>query len=397
MKHTAVATRSRTIVFHSLLFLGSVSVLWCEANSALAQQWTTNGSNINNTNTGNVGIGTTTPAAKLDVTTNAGANLRLNATGSNWAALKFTKGSANWQLETNGDKFFITDLNIVKRALAIAPSTGYIGIGTENPAARLHIGSSTASETIGAIFELPPNPVSNLPLIQWQGGNDYGKWRNYINHAEKGFILTYNMPYNYQTNDFDARDVETGADNSAYLWYDGLEGAYNFWTMGFGASMVGQHKANLNEGGRFFLRQGSSGFDENGQGVVPTIFEVISPTNADAVYQMVAGNGQNNGTGVAFIASGNNNNLAPNLLSIVGYNPGYAAPCPACPGAPDPQFVKTLMTMHTDTGNIAAATGDVAISTQSKGLILKATDGPNCYRLTVNNSGTLATAPVTCQ
>src|SRR5215475_2329106 len=30
-------------------------------------QWTTNGNNINNTNTGNVGIGTTTPAQKLDV------------------------------------------------------------------------------------------------------------------------------------------------------------------------------------------------------------------------------------------------------------------------------------------------------------------------------------------
>src|ERR1043165_5848806 len=30
-------------------------------------QWTTNGNNINNTNTGNVGVGTTTPAQKLDV------------------------------------------------------------------------------------------------------------------------------------------------------------------------------------------------------------------------------------------------------------------------------------------------------------------------------------------
>ena len=30
-------------------------------------QWTTNGTNINNTNSGNVGVGTTTPAQKLDV------------------------------------------------------------------------------------------------------------------------------------------------------------------------------------------------------------------------------------------------------------------------------------------------------------------------------------------
>lgn len=40
--------------------------------------------------------------------------------------------------------------------------------------------------------------------------------------------------------------------------------------------------------------------------------------------------------------------------------------------------------------------GDINISTQSRGLILKATDGATCYRLTVNNAGTLATASITC-
>lgn len=34
-------------------------------------QWATNGTNINNTNTGNVGVGTTTPAAKVAVATNS--------------------------------------------------------------------------------------------------------------------------------------------------------------------------------------------------------------------------------------------------------------------------------------------------------------------------------------
>lgn len=38
----------------------------CASQSAMSQ-WTTNGANINTTNTGNVGIGTTTPAYKLDV------------------------------------------------------------------------------------------------------------------------------------------------------------------------------------------------------------------------------------------------------------------------------------------------------------------------------------------
>ena len=40
--------------------------------------------------------------------------------------------------------------------------------------------------------------------------------------------------------------------------------------------------------------------------------------------------------------------------------------------------------------------GDAAITTQGNGMILKATDGASCYRVTVNNAGTLATASVTC-
>lgn len=43
------------------------AVLALNTNSMSAAQWTSNGNNINNTNSGNVGIGTTTPAYKLDV------------------------------------------------------------------------------------------------------------------------------------------------------------------------------------------------------------------------------------------------------------------------------------------------------------------------------------------
>ncbi|HEY3135437.1 MAG TPA: hypothetical protein VGL29_05245 [Blastocatellia bacterium] len=61
----------------------------------------------------------------------------------------------------------------------------------------------------------------------------------------------------------------------------------------------------------------------------------------------------------------------------------------------------------TNTGNVGIGTmsvnaklqvngGDAAIATQGNGLILKATDGPNCFRLTVNNAGALSTTPITC-
>jgi hypothetical protein len=42
------------------------------------------------------------------------------------------------------------------------------------------------------------------------------------------------------------------------------------------------------------------------------------------------------------------------------------------------------------------ATGNVYIETQGTGIILKATDGANCFLVTVNNAGTLATASIPC-
>jgi len=323
----------------------------------------------------------TNDANSLTLRTSNAPRLTIDTSGS--VGIGTTSPTPGYKLDVNGPVLLRSQTNI----------SGNLGLGNPSPVARLHIGSSTGSEAIGAIFELPPNPMTSFPLIQWQGGGSgYGNWRNYINHLEKGFLLTYNMAYDYASNQFGDRDVLT--QNTAFLWYDGLEGAYNFWLMGFGASMVGQPTSNVDEGGNFSLRQGGNGlpgWDNAQQGVVPTIFQVKSPSNADAVYQLVAARGA---TGVAFVASGDS--AAPNRLSILGYNPGSFAPCTTCTNPPPPEAVKTVMTMHTDTGDITAPTGDLAISAQSKGLILKATDGPNCYRVTVNNAGTLSTASVSC-
>ena len=45
---------------------------------------------------------------------------------------------------------------------------------------------------------------------------------------------------------------------------------------------------------------------------------------------------------------------------------------------------------------LQVAGGDAAVTTQGKGLILRATDGPNCFRITVNNAGALSAAAVPC-
>lgn len=45
---------------------------------------------------------------------------------------------------------------------------------------------------------------------------------------------------------------------------------------------------------------------------------------------------------------------------------------------------------------LQVTSGDVYVETQGKGIILKATDGPGCFRVTVNSAGTLAATSITC-
>jgi hypothetical protein len=50
----------------------------------------------------------------------------------------------------------------------------------------------------------------------------------------------------------------------------------------------------------------------------------------------------------------------------------------------------------TPNAKLQVTSGDVYVQTQGKGIILRATDGANCYRVTVNNAGTMSTALVSC-
>ncbi|MCS3530367.1 hypothetical protein [Chryseobacterium sp. JUb7] len=133
--------------------------------------------------TANIGIGTATPTTRLHVVANANNSNRYNlfdatagtnqyaiialrntsalATG-NYSLLGFTNsgptsGGANWQIgsirtgatATNGSEedFYVgnsTGGSLFER-LRIKPDTGYVGIGTSAPGARLEIASGTAN------------------------------------------------------------------------------------------------------------------------------------------------------------------------------------------------------------------------------------------------------------
>ncbi|MFZ6009289.1 MAG: hypothetical protein ACOYXT_02985 [Bacteroidota bacterium] len=130
--------------------------------SVYGQNWTLNGSHIYY-NSGNVGIGTTTPGSKLDIVgpaAGAGATLRLGGGGDmiiNTGGTLFFDGNYSYAsgsyirpIAPNTQTFFTSGAERLRIS-----SNGFIGIGTANPLAKLHISGG----------DLIIDPASGNPTI----------------------------------------------------------------------------------------------------------------------------------------------------------------------------------------------------------------------------------------
>jgi hypothetical protein len=140
---------------NKLNFLFCVGLAFAGVNQALCQ-WTANGTHINNTNSGNVGIGTNTPAEKLTVAGGLAVRSENSSItiddGSNDARLGIVKkfglypefvvaaGSPMVFAQSNqvGVNINISTATFTER-MRIAPATGYVGIGTSSPQSNLHV------------------------------------------------------------------------------------------------------------------------------------------------------------------------------------------------------------------------------------------------------------------
>jgi hypothetical protein len=95
-------------------------------------QWTTSGNDIYNSNSGNVGIGVTTPSQKLEV------NGAVSSIGSIAAYLTYDRSTSGYGgFYRTGGVNRLWD-NTFGDVLSF-DSTGKVGIGTNSPAAKLHV------------------------------------------------------------------------------------------------------------------------------------------------------------------------------------------------------------------------------------------------------------------
>jgi hypothetical protein len=153
MTHITQLT-SRTATFRGRimrLILAAGFALVLVPSTKAQTEWTTSGTKIYNTNSGNVGVGTTAPTHKLQVTGNGGTpgdSVLVSDSNVLATAVDITNtssGGRRWRLQSVGGgvagrvgNFEFVDVPTDWKALVIQP-TGNVGIGTVSPGYRLDV------------------------------------------------------------------------------------------------------------------------------------------------------------------------------------------------------------------------------------------------------------------
>lgn len=160
-----LSTQLTNYVFVSLRLMMAIIVLTLAASIRVQAQWT-NGTNINNTNTGNVGVGTTSPAQKLDVngaiaiggTTAIDANRNVTNAGTGTFSGTVTSSSLN--------SFVANSPN----AVIAAPASPAIGINAQR------FDQYVSRSAIGGLFGVYVHPETS-------GHYSYGVWSRAISNG----------------------------------------------------------------------------------------------------------------------------------------------------------------------------------------------------------------------
>lgn len=134
------------------LTLLAVAMVW--GTGTLEAQWDTSSNDIYNTNSGNVGIGISSPPHKLSVS----GNLGISESGGGCCRLTISTGGSGTYMNHNDNSpiFFQTEGNTWMTIL----NSGNVGVGTGSPSSKFHVvgnttitGDITVSGNISAKYQ----------------------------------------------------------------------------------------------------------------------------------------------------------------------------------------------------------------------------------------------------
>jgi hypothetical protein len=142
-------------------------------------QWSTSGTHIYNTNSGNVGIGTTGPSSLLTLTSTYATDILINRASAKYARVLFsTAGATKWYVGMDNDATPNTDAFVIESPyathFAISPN-GNTGIGTASPSYKLEVAGGIGTRGImgngstGQYFEVTPYEIASHSNSGWAG------------------------------------------------------------------------------------------------------------------------------------------------------------------------------------------------------------------------------------
>jgi len=199
MKEISLTSFYKSRETFRLLFRLAVIGLITSPVSIFAQ-WTTSGNNISNSNSGNVGVGTSSPAVKLDVlsavaqiarfdsSASANSEVLINAASGFSSGLTLQRGATSkWFLRNvaaNDRLSFLSSDGSSERMTLL--QSGNVGIGTNNPVNILHIVNNQDNATVVQVDNTTNGTNSrSIFFLNYAGGAGSGA----LQYAAPSFSL----------------------------------------------------------------------------------------------------------------------------------------------------------------------------------------------------------------
>ncbi len=250
-------------------------------------QWTSNASNIS-FNTGNVGIGTSTPGNKITIAQGAGTprtgafgfqlyNGNANANSKNWMIEMPNSGPGSLNISQYGDatgatpRIQISSTNNLSRIADLTiDASGKVGVGNTAPAANLDVKGTfkiaDGTQGVGKVLTSDANG-----LARWAAPSNSTGWSlsgNSATNSATNFIgTTDNVPLNFRMNNIKSGSIQQT--NTFFGNYSGNSNTVGSSNTAFGASSLTLNTTGAKNTafGYGALNNNVSGFDNTSVGL----------------------------------------------------------------------------------------------------------------------------------
>ena len=160
---------------------GSMKFKTDNASTGGIEFWTEGTQRMEVQRDGNVGIGTSSPSYKLDIT-HAGSGLRLNSSADQQLRFERTSGNA-FSIEHDTARIYLYNRTTSAAAIAVT-NAGNFGIGTVSPSSPLNVKSNSSSSSDSGIT-ITQNGGSNAIFKMGEKSTDGGRFHMYDGGVEK--------------------------------------------------------------------------------------------------------------------------------------------------------------------------------------------------------------------